>query len=233
MWPSNLTELYCDRLWPKAVPEFEPNQTTRTGGSGRLVPICSTLAYEAFQASAAIFNLDAGMTSESHYVNSLVAWDISLVPNSQMINGIRGFLTTVLVLALPGSAYSDPLTYQQEFVEEVIIVGNLNRLNMARLHRDIHANCYILVTLATIILSDGSVRDVSIVKSSTVPVVDRYFLYIIELASPYQPLANHYDPVPEEVTITHEFKLDAQLWGHGIRSTRPCEELNPRDSQPD
>ena len=184
-------------------------------------------------AFAAIFNLDASVTSKSHYVNSLVASDISLAPNSQMINGIRGFITTVLVLALPGSAYSDPLTYQQEFTEEVVEFASLNRLNIARLHRDVHANCYIPVTIATIILSDGSVKDVSIVKSSTVPVVDRYYLYIIEQAAPYQPLANHYDPAPEEITITQVFKLDVQLWGHGIRSTRPCEELNPRDSQPD
>ncbi len=150
-----------------------------------------------------------------------------------MINGLRGFITTVLVLALPGSAHSDSLTYEQEFAEEVVEFANLNRLNIARLHRDVHANCYIPVTITAIILSDGSVKDVSIVKSSTVPVVDRYFLYVIEQAAPYQPLANHYDPAPEKITITQDFKLDAQLWGHGIRSTQPCEELKPRDSPPD
>ena len=150
-----------------------------------------------------------------------------------MINGIWKFFATALVLALPGSAYTDSLTYEQEFTEEVVEFADLNRLNIARLHRDVHANCYIPVTVATIILRDGSVKDVSIVKSSTVPVVDRYFLYVIEQAAPYQPLANHYDLVPEEITVTKEFKLDAQLWGHGIRSTQPCEELRPRDSQLD
>jgi len=146
---------------------------------------------------------------------------------------MRGFLATALILALSDLACSDPLTYQHEFKEEVIRFANLNRLNIARLHRDVHANCYIPVTVATVILSDGSVRDISIVKSSTVPVVDRYFLFIIEQAGPYQPLANHYDPVPEKITITQEFKLDAQLWGHGVRSSRPCEELKPRDTHPD
>ena len=63
--------------------------------------------------------------------------------------------------------------------------------------------------------------------------VDRYFLYVIKQAAPYQPLVNHYDPVPKETTVTQEFKLDVQLWGHGIRSTRPCEQLKPRDSRPD
>jgi hypothetical protein len=59
------------------------------------------------------------------------------------------------------------MTYQQEFTAEVIEFADLNRLNIARLNRDVHANCYIPVTIATIILSDGSVKDVSIVKSST------------------------------------------------------------------
>lgn len=154
-----------------------------------------------------------------------------MTESSSIVNGIRGFFTSVLVLALSASAHSDSLTYEHEFTEEVVEFANLNRMNITRLHRDVHADCYIPVTIATIILSNGSVKDVSIVKSSTVPVVDRYFLYVIEQAAPYQPLANHYDPAPEEITITQEFKLDVQLWGHGIRSTQPCEELKPRDSQ--
>ena len=150
-----------------------------------------------------------------------------------MTNKIPGLFTIALLLGLGDIAYSDPLTYQHEFAEEVIEFANLNRLNIARLHRDVHANCYIPVTIATVILSDGSVKNISIVKSSTVPVVDRYFLFVIEQAAPYQPLANHYDPVPEKITITQEFKLDAQLWGQGVRSARPCEELKPRDTPPD
>lgn len=145
-----------------------------------------------------------------------------------MSKGVRGIFLASLVLALTGSAHSDPLTYQQEFTEEVVEFANLNRLQIGRLHRDVHADCYIPVIIATIILSDGSVKDVSIVKSSSVPVVDRYFRYIIEQAAPFQPLANHYDPVPEEITVTQEFRLDASLWSDGISSTRACDELKPR-----
>ncbi len=175
---------------------------------------------------------DADEISQSRYVDTLVVGGSSLVLNSEMSKGIRTFFPASLVLALTGSAFSDSLTYQQEFMMEVVEFANLNRLRSG-IHRDVHANCYIPVTIATIILSNGSVKDVSIVKSSTVPVVDRYFLYVIEQAAPYQPLANHYDPAPEKITITQEFKLDVQLWGHGIRSTQPCEELKPRDSQSD
>ncbi len=116
---------------------------------------------------------------------------------------------------------------------EVIAFANLNRLDLRRLHRDVHANCYIPVTVATFIRRDGSVKDAFIVKSSTVPVVDRYFLYVIKQAAPYRPLANDYDPAVDEITLTQEFKLDAQLWGHGIRSARPCEELKPREAVSD
>jgi hypothetical protein len=137
-----------------------------------------------------------------------------------------------LLLALTVSTSSDPLTYQQEFTREVVKFASLNRLRDG-IHRDVHADCYIPVTIATIILGDGSVKEVSIVKTSTVPKVDRYFRYVIEQAAPFQPLANHYDPVPAEVTITQEFRLDVRLWSDGIRSTRPCDELQPRDPQPD
>ena len=149
-----------------------------------------------------------------------------------MSKGIRRFFSASLVLALTGSAFSDPLTYQQEFTKEVAEFANLNRLRNG-IHRDVHADCYIPVIIATIILSDGSINDVSIVKSSSVPVVDRYFRYIIEQAARFQPLANHYDPVPAEITVTQEFRLDIRLWSDGISSTRPCDELKPRGSQPD
>jgi len=145
----------------------------------------------------------------------------------------RRFFAALPLLLLSGPAYSDSLTYEQEFAADVSRFANLNRLNIARLHRDVHANCYIPVTIATTLLSDGSIKDITIVKSSTVPVVDRYFRYIIEQASPYQPLANHYNPAPEEVTVTYEFKLDVQLWGYGMRSTEPCEELKTLDPQTD
>jgi hypothetical protein len=118
-------------------------------------------------------------------------------------------------------------------MKEVAEFGKLNRLQMERLHRDVHADCYIPVIIATIILSDGSIKDVSIVKSSSVPVVDKYFRYIIEQAAPFQPLANHYNPVPEEITVTQEFRIDVRLWSDGISSTLPCDEIKPRGSQHD
>ena len=140
--------------------------------------------------------------------------------NSAMFNGIRRLFCASLMLTVTGSGYVDQPTYDQEFVREVLAFANLNRLNAARLHRDVHADCYIPVTIATVINSDGSLKHVSIVKSSKVPVVDRYFRYVIEQAAPYQPLASHYDSAPESVTVTHEFRLDVRLWSDGISSTR-------------
>jgi hypothetical protein len=121
------------------------------------------------------------------------------------------------------------MTYERDFVGEVMKFANLNRLNLSRLHRDIHADCYIPVTISTVISQDGAVERISIEKSSTVPVVDRYFRYVIEQAAPYAPLGRYFDPAPEEVIITHEFRLDVRLWSDGIRSTHPCQELRPRN----
>jgi hypothetical protein len=149
-----------------------------------------------------------------------------------MSKQIRRVFSAGLVLALTASVFSDPLMYQEEFEKEVAEFANLNRLRSG-IHRDVHADCYIPLIISTVILSDGSVKDVSIVKSSSVPAVDRYFRYVIEEAAPFQPLANYYDPVPEEVTVTQEFRLDIRLSSDGISSTRPCDELDPRGSQPD
>jgi len=132
------------------------------------------------------------------------------------------------LLSIAALTYSGELAYEQAFVNEVIEFANHNRLSIARLNRDVHADCYIPVTMAAVILRDGSLKDVAIVKSSSVPVVDRYFRFVIEQAAPYPPLAEYYKPAPDEVTITHEFRLDIRLWSDGISSTRPCEELKPR-----
>jgi len=131
-------------------------------------------------------------------------------------------------LASAASAYADPLTYQKEFLREVTEFANLNRLRIDQLNRDVHADCYIPVTVSTTILADGSIEDIHIVESSSVPVVDRYFRYVIEQAAPFEPLASHYDPVPAEITVTQEFRLDVRLWSDGISSTRACPRLGPR-----
>jgi hypothetical protein len=134
----------------------------------------------------------------------------------------------LLVLAAIEPAYADSVAYEESFVDQVTKFANLNRLDIARLHRDVHIDCYIPVTISTTILRDGTVKEISIEKASTVPVVDRYFRYIVEQAAPYSPLGRHFDPAPDEVTITHEFRLDVRLWSERITSTRPCQQLRPR-----
>jgi hypothetical protein len=144
------------------------------------------------------------------------------------------FFSLVLAgLLVGGGALSEPSDYEQAFFEEVVEFANLNRMSIARLNRDVHADCYILVTATTTINRDGTVKDIAIVETSSVPVVDRYYRYVIEQAAPYQPLEKFYDPVPLEVTITQTFKLDVRLWSDGVRSTRECDKLEPRTSPPD
>ena len=142
-----------------------------------------------------------------------------VVPEWQVVFAV--FLT----LAFLSPAFSDERSYKEAFLSEVLEFAAHNRLNISRLHRDVHANCYIPVTVATTVLQDGSVKDISIVNSSSVPVVDRYIRFVIDQAAPYPPLATHYDPVPGEVTVTHEFRFDVNLESEGLRSERPCERL--------
>ena len=137
----------------------------------------------------------------------------------------RSCFVAFLAFAFILPASSDEQSYRQAFVSEVVEFANLNRLNISRLHRDVHADCYIPVTVAAVIMIDGTVKDISIAASSSVPVVDRYFRFVIEQAAPFPPLETHFDPVPDEVTITHEFRLDVTLWSDGRRSERPCERL--------
>ena len=87
-------------------------------------------------------------------------------------------------------------------------------------------------TVATTINSDGSVRDISITESSSVPVVDRYYRFVIEQAAPYPPLADYFDPVPPDIKVERTFRLDVRLWGSGVKATRECEKLEPRPGLP-
>ena len=137
------------------------------------------------------------------------------------------------LLCLGIVAVADRETYEQDFYEEVVEFANLNRMNIDRLNRDVHADCYIPITVATTINSDGTVSDISIVESSSVPVVDRYFRYVIEQAAPYAPLDGYFDPVPQEITVTRTFRLDVRLWGSGVGAERECDKLEPDTSQPD
>ena len=135
--------------------------------------------------------------------------------------------------SLSDAGDSDHGQYQQQFAREVQEFASLNRMHISNLHRDVHANCYIPITVATTIGSDGTVKDISIVESSSVPVVDRYYRFVIEQAAPYPTLAEFFDPVPPEITVTSTFKLDASLWTSGVRSTRECDKLEPRGKMPD
>ena len=143
----------------------------------------------------------------------------------------RRLLVACLILITKVTANADPLMYEDEFVAELSEFINLNRLSIGRLHRDKHADCYIPLTVSTTVLADGTVKDAWIVESSSVPVVDRYFLWAIQQTAPFASLMDYYDPVPAEITITREFRLDVRLWNDGIASTQPCEALSPPDSE--
>ena len=164
------------------------------------------------------------------YVDAPIVTNSPLAPNIAMGKHLRCAFLATLALSVAAPAYCDLQSYQQAFAGAVAKFANQNRLSLARLNRDVHANCYIPLTIATTIRADGSVKNASIVKSSSVPVVDRYYLFVIEQVAPFPPLAKHFDPAPEEIIVTLEFALDVKLWSDGKPSTRKCEELKPRET---
>ena len=137
-------------------------------------------------------------------------------------------LSLCLALLQPAISFADDATYRQEVLARIHAFGNRNRLDIRALNRDVHADCYISITISIAIQRDGSVEEASIVKSSTVPVVDKWYQWIIMQAAPYAPLSEHYDPVPDQIVMIEEFRLDVRLWSENIRSDRPCDPIKPR-----
>ena len=64
------------------------------------------------------------------------------------------FLAAALLLVVAGFAAADSPGYRQAFVEQVQRFANLNRLKIDRLNRDVHADCYIPLVVATTLRSD-------------------------------------------------------------------------------
>lgn len=130
-------------------------------------------------------------------------------------------------ILLSATTSADEASYREAFLTKVHAFANLNRISIGALNRDVHADCYIPLTMSIVIRRDGTVADVSIVETSTVPVVDNWYRWVIRQAAPYAPLAEHYDPVPEQIVMIEEFRLDVRLWSANVRSTRACDPIQP------
>ena len=64
------------------------------------------------------------------------------------------FFAAVFLLVVAGLAAADSPGYRQAFVDQVQRFANLNRLKIDRLNRDVHADCYIPLVVATTVRSD-------------------------------------------------------------------------------
>ena len=167
-------------------------------------------------------------------VRYIIAWLLSLVTLVGLILGFYWF-----IVLQPQQAFADSRevrkaeqaessamsAYQQAFAAEVHKFALKTRIDQGMLNRDKHADCYIRVVMNAVISEGGRLERVSVEKSSGVPIVDKYFTYVIQQAAPYQPLSSQFSGGRQQVLISQEFMLDARLYNDKRRSKSPCDEL--------
>ncbi|MEH6611256.1 MAG: energy transducer TonB [Halioglobus sp.] len=134
-------------------------------------------------------------------------------------------LVATLLLAAIAPVLAAPNDYKEAVLQEVYTFASHNRMNRDALHRDVHADCIVAVTLNIAINADGSLQQVNIVETSTVPVFDRYSKYVVEQAAPFPPLSEYHSSTPDTINFDHVLRLDARVWNDMQHSTQRCKPL--------
>ena len=134
-------------------------------------------------------------------------------------------LVATILLAAIAPVLAGSNDYKEAVLQEVYTFANHNRMNLGALHRDVHADCIVAVTLNIAINADGSLQRVNIVETSTVPVFDRYSKYVVEQAAPFPPLSEYHSSALDTINFDHVFRLDARVWNDSQHSTQRCKSL--------
>ena len=105
----------------------------------------------------------------------------------------------------------------------------INRINQGRLHRDKHSDCLLTIILSTTVNAHGELEQVSVTRSSGVPVVDRYYTYATQQAArTFPPMAGYFaGSPPARLTMNLQYVLDTSDEQGRLAepSTQPCEPL--------
>jgi len=140
-----------------------------------------------------------------------------------MIN--RGFIKKLIVILtvsqITVQAAAGESEYKQQFMERVYQFAQLNRFNYMNVNRDKYVNCIMQVEIKTKINENGEVVAVEIIDPAPAPKVNRYFSYIIEQASPYDPLEQYIGLGKEELIVVEYFRLQLNLYENS-KVTEPC-----------
>lgn len=113
------------------------------------------------------------------------------------------------------------LQYKNDFNNRVYEFANKNRFNIANVNRDKYVNCIMQVGIETTINSDGKVMNAVIKEPSPIPMINKYFVYVINQASPFEPLAKYFGSSKQEISFLERFRLKLNLYENS-NVTEPC-----------
>ena len=125
------------------------------------------------------------------------------------------------LILLTSAASADALQYKQMFLARVYNFGRLNRFNISNINRDKYVNCIMRVKIKTTLNAGGEVVKTEVTEPAPVPVVNSYFLYIIQQASPYGPLEKYVGPGEDQLVIEEYFRLKLGLYEYSTVN-EPC-----------
>jgi len=139
----------------------------------------------------------------------------------------RIVLTLCCALVFAGTASAEALdqgklsAYRAQFSNKVHKFAMRNRFHIGNINRDKFSNCYLAVKVDTTISANGKVKKVVVKKSSTVPMVDKYFKFVIEQAAPFKPLKGYFGSGVKQLVVSEDFKLDLNQQ-YKKRSSKSC-----------
>ena len=111
--------------------------------------------------------------------------------------------------------------YQKHFFDKVYQFSNHNRFNTGNINRDKYTNCYMQVGIEVSIAADGHIKHLSVKEPSPIPIINRYFHYIVNQAAPFDPLKKYYGDELNQLTIFKQFRLNIPLHENSSVS-EPC-----------
>ena len=104
------------------------------------------------------------------------------------------------------------LLYKRHFAEKAYKFGNRNRFNIGNINRDKYSNCYMQVGIQVTVAADGAIKNLSVKYPSPVPMIDKYFSYIVNQAAPFDKLKKYFSDELNELTFVENFRLKVNLY---------------------
>jgi hypothetical protein len=142
----------------------------------------------------------------------------------------RIFPTLYLIALFASPVHAGKHEYEVAVQAEVHRWAMTNRIDQGRLHRDKHSDCLLSAILATTVNADGTLARVSVLASSGVPILDKYYIYATQQAALLFPPMQEYfaGAPPEQLNMELRYVLDTrdEQGRRAHRSMRPCEILS-------